>query len=208
MDIGRGSANHGPFGAVHAAHWRDIHRHLHGADCRRRGRGAVPRIRPERRGIDHRGGRRADRHGALQRGDDAAARPLRPRRPDRRPVARHRRPVPPGGRVRPPARGPRRPGQSAADTARAATAPISAELSELGSLVKQLAETVAAHEAALACRHAHKPSRADAGCAGAWHGRPMQRPMPSLSRRAARSCSRRSAARSTPTASTCTCSRS
>jgi cyclic-di-GMP phosphodiesterase TipF (flagellum assembly factor) len=41
-------------------------------------------------------------------------------------------------------------GQSAADTARAATAPISAELSELGSLVKQLAETVAAHEAALA----------------------------------------------------------
>ena len=41
-------------------------------------------------------------------------------------------------------------GQSAADTARAATAPISAELSELGSVVKQLAETVAAHEAALA----------------------------------------------------------
>src|SRR5688572_28587466 len=41
-------------------------------------------------------------------------------------------------------------GQSAAETARGAVAPISAELSELGSLVKQLAETVAAHEAALA----------------------------------------------------------
>ena len=41
-------------------------------------------------------------------------------------------------------------GQSAADTARAATAPISAELSELGSLVKQLAETVASHETAIA----------------------------------------------------------
>jgi cyclic-di-GMP phosphodiesterase TipF (flagellum assembly factor) len=40
-------------------------------------------------------------------------------------------------------------GTSAAETARAATAPISAELGELGTLVKQLAETVAAHEAAL-----------------------------------------------------------
>lgn len=39
---------------------------------------------------------------------------------------------------------------SAAETARAATAPISAELGELGSLVKQLAETVAAHETAIA----------------------------------------------------------
>ncbi len=41
-------------------------------------------------------------------------------------------------------------GSSAAETARAATAPISAELSEIGTLVTQLAETVAAHEAALA----------------------------------------------------------
>ncbi len=41
-------------------------------------------------------------------------------------------------------------GQSAAETARGAVAPISAELSELGTLVKQLAETVAAHEAAIA----------------------------------------------------------
>ena len=41
-------------------------------------------------------------------------------------------------------------GQSAAETARGAVAPISAELSELGSLVKQLAETVAAHDAAIA----------------------------------------------------------
>ena len=41
-------------------------------------------------------------------------------------------------------------GGSAADTARAVTAPIAAELSELGTLVRQLAETVAAHDAALA----------------------------------------------------------
>ena len=45
-------------------------------------------------------------------------------------------------------------GQSAADTARAATAPISAELSELGSLVKQLAETVACARGGARRRHA------------------------------------------------------
>jgi cyclic-di-GMP phosphodiesterase TipF (flagellum assembly factor) len=45
-------------------------------------------------------------------------------------------------------------GQSAADTARTAIAPVSAELSELGNLVKQLAETVAGHEAALAATRA------------------------------------------------------
>ena len=49
-------------------------------------------------------------------------------------------------------------GQSAADTARAATAPISAELGELGNLVKQLADTVATHEAALAAGHAGHPA--------------------------------------------------
>ena len=38
MDIGRGSANHaaGSGASRHAAHRRDIHRHLHGADRRRR----------------------------------------------------------------------------------------------------------------------------------------------------------------------------
>jgi cyclic-di-GMP phosphodiesterase TipF (flagellum assembly factor) len=41
-------------------------------------------------------------------------------------------------------------GSSAAETARAVTAPIATELSEIGTLVKQLAETVAAHDAALA----------------------------------------------------------
>jgi cyclic-di-GMP phosphodiesterase TipF (flagellum assembly factor) len=41
-------------------------------------------------------------------------------------------------------------GSSAAETARAAVAPISAELGEIGTLVKQLAESVAAHDAALA----------------------------------------------------------
>ena len=65
-------------------------------------------------------------------------------------------------------------GQSAADTARAATAPISAELSELGSLVKQLAETVAAHEAALASG-TRKAEPARPGCAGTWHGRRCKR---------------------------------
>ncbi len=40
-------------------------------------------------------------------------------------------------------------GSSAAETARAATAPIAAELSEIATLVKQLAETVAAHDASL-----------------------------------------------------------
>jgi cyclic-di-GMP phosphodiesterase TipF (flagellum assembly factor) len=40
-------------------------------------------------------------------------------------------------------------GSSAAETARAAVAPISAELGEIGTMIKQLAETVAAHEAAL-----------------------------------------------------------
>jgi cyclic-di-GMP phosphodiesterase TipF (flagellum assembly factor) len=51
-------------------------------------------------------------------------------------------------------------GPSAGETARAATAPISAELGELGTLVKQLAETVAAHDAALA-GNAGKNSAAD-----------------------------------------------
>ena len=41
-------------------------------------------------------------------------------------------------------------GNSAAETARAVTAPIATELSEIGTLVKQLAETVAAHDAAFA----------------------------------------------------------
>src|SRR5262245_50352193 len=40
-------------------------------------------------------------------------------------------------------------GNSAAETARAVTAPIATELSEIGTLVKQLAETVAAHDAVL-----------------------------------------------------------
>jgi cyclic-di-GMP phosphodiesterase, flagellum assembly factor TipF len=43
-------------------------------------------------------------------------------------------------------------GNSAAETARAAVAPISAELSEIGTLVTQLAETVANHDTALAGR--------------------------------------------------------
>ena len=67
-------------------------------------------------------------------------------------------------------------GQSAADTARAATAPISAELSELGSLVKQLAETVAAHEAALAAGHAQsRAAQTRMRRSLAWQA--MQRPM-------------------------------
>jgi cyclic-di-GMP phosphodiesterase TipF (flagellum assembly factor) len=41
-------------------------------------------------------------------------------------------------------------GNSAAETARQATAPITAELGELGTLVKQLAESVASHDLALA----------------------------------------------------------
>ncbi len=45
-------------------------------------------------------------------------------------------------------------GSSAAETARAITAPISAELSEIGTLVNQLAETVAAHDAAIAAAQA------------------------------------------------------
>jgi cyclic-di-GMP phosphodiesterase TipF (flagellum assembly factor) len=40
--------------------------------------------------------------------------------------------------------------QAAAERARAATAPLAAEIETLGTLVKQLAESVAAHEAALA----------------------------------------------------------
>jgi cyclic-di-GMP phosphodiesterase TipF (flagellum assembly factor) len=40
--------------------------------------------------------------------------------------------------------------QAAAERARSATAPLSAEIETLGSLVKELAESVAAHEAALA----------------------------------------------------------
>ena len=50
-------------------------------------------------------------------------------------------------------------GKSAAETARTAVAPISAELSELGSLVKQLAETVAAHEAAIAAGNTGQKSQ-------------------------------------------------
>jgi cyclic-di-GMP phosphodiesterase, flagellum assembly factor TipF len=49
--------------------------------------------------------------------------------------------------------------KSAAETARIAVAPISAELSELGSLVKQLAETVAAHEAAIAAGNTGRKSQ-------------------------------------------------
>ncbi len=41
-------------------------------------------------------------------------------------------------------------GDTAAEKARAVTAPVTAELGELGALVRQLAETVAAHEAKLA----------------------------------------------------------
>jgi len=53
-------------------------------------------------------------------------------------------------------------GTSAAETARAVTTPISAELGELGTLVKQLAETVAQHETALASGQ-FTPAAAKAG---------------------------------------------
>ena len=49
------------------------------------------------RTLGDRGAGRAHRHGALQHRQQPAARPRRPRRPDRRSVARHRRPRPPGG---------------------------------------------------------------------------------------------------------------
>ena len=68
-------------------------------------RGALPAGRPERLGIDDRRGRGADRARDLQCRHLPLARPLRRRRPDRRPVPRHRRPRPPGGRARPPDRG-------------------------------------------------------------------------------------------------------
>jgi cyclic-di-GMP phosphodiesterase, flagellum assembly factor TipF len=53
-------------------------------------------------------------------------------------------------------------GSSAAETARAVTTPLTAELGELGTLVKQLAETVAAHETALASGQ-FTPAAAQAG---------------------------------------------
>ena len=60
--------------------------------------------RLQRHRIRDRGAHRADLPDPLQRRVDAAARPLRRRRPDRRSFARHRRPCPPGRRIRPPAR--------------------------------------------------------------------------------------------------------
>ena len=124
------------------------------------------------------GARRADRHGALQHHLQPAARPPRPRRPDRRPVARHRRPRPPGR-----ARLSRRltPSKASVDTtvsrARGAVEPLAAEIGELGGLVSQLADTVAAHEqrlqrstggrAARCRRRRRKPSRRCRRAAGA-----------------------------------------
>ncbi len=64
----------------------------------------------QRLGIRDRGAHRADLPDPLQRRVDAAARPHRCRRPDRRSVARHRRPRPPGRRIRPPPRRRRGPG--------------------------------------------------------------------------------------------------
>ncbi len=79
----------------------------------------------------------------------AAARSQRRRRTDRRPVARHRRSRPPGRRTRPPGdcgRDIRKPPGAPA----APNDPLAAEIGELGVLVKQLAETVATHDARLA----------------------------------------------------------
>ena len=56
-------------------------------------------------------------------------------------------------------------GSSAAETARAVTAPIAAELSEIGTLVNQLAETVAAHDTAIAAGQAAIGSARDADSA-------------------------------------------
>ena len=90
----------GRLGARHDSHFDDFHRHLHGA-----GRGIAwpdPAFGGwhQRLGIRDRGAHRADLPDPLQRRVDAAARSLRRRRPDRRPVARHRRPCPPGRRIR------------------------------------------------------------------------------------------------------------
>jgi cyclic-di-GMP phosphodiesterase TipF (flagellum assembly factor) len=53
---------------------------------------------------------------------------------------------------------------SAVNRARAATDPLASEIGELGNLIKQLAETVAAHDVALASRPAASaPSAADIG---------------------------------------------
>lgn len=68
-------------------------------------------------------------------------------------------------------------GNSAAETARTITAPITAELSEIATLVKQLADTVAAHEAAIAAGQAGRTSDPDSGSAplelGAAEARPV-----------------------------------
>ena len=71
------------------------------------------------------------------------------RRSDRRSVARHRRPRPPGGRDVAPAQRHGRRVESKVNHARGAVDPLAAEIGELGGLVRQVAETVAAHEAVL-----------------------------------------------------------
>ena len=96
---------------------------------------------------------------------NAASNRLRDRadaqRTDRRPVARDRRPGPPGGRGRPPHRRIGDAGRQIADSRRGrpATEAITAELGELGTLVKQLAETVAVHELKFAKLQGAAPRR-------------------------------------------------
>ena len=117
----------------------------------------------------------ADRAGDDQFGHRPRARPLRRRPPDRGPLARHRRHWPPGLRDSTAASS-RLEGEVAAamDRSRAAAEPLAAEIDELGGLVKELADAVAAHEHMLesAIANATPRRRARPGaCARAHAGR-------------------------------------
>ena len=110
------------------------------------------------------------------------------RRPDRRPVARHRRSRPPGrraGRAGLAAHGAGDRSATRVDKTRGATDALSGEIGELGALVKQLAETVAAHEAKLA-ELARRPALPAVSIAEALPPRPEVAPAIALPHRCRR----------------------
>ena len=158
MDIERGPANQRErqlarrLGASHAAPWCHLHRRLHGADRRLVRRGALSRCSacraPESTLIALAVADRRLRSTTPSPAGCATAPMSAPRSPTCRaapPTSPARWPSSAGAPRRWKARA-----TASADKARAATEPLVAELGELGTLVKQLAETVAMHEVALA----------------------------------------------------------
>ena len=124
-------------------------------------------------------------------------RALRGRQPARRSVAQQCRPGAPGDRTQPPVAGGRKPMDGVAQSrARAAIDPLAVEISELGTLVRQLAETVATYEARfgeIATAETGKPGRSQTRIA-----KPLPLPEPIAASSRSRRCGGHRA-RSSPT---------